>query len=119
MLLIPVSIADIFDKITILDIKTQKIKEHKREIKKELALLRKTVAHIDVPIEIIAELKTVNAQIWDLENSVRMHERMFDFGQDFIDDARQIFNLNNRRSEIKREINRFTSSDIVEYKKHV
>ena len=116
--IIEVPIAEVVDKITILNIKLKKIKVHKSEIKKDLARLKKSIRKLEIPIEVTAELQNVNSQLWDLENSVRMHERMFLFDDDFINDCRQIFKLNDRRAEIKKEINKFTGSDIVEFKSH-
>ena len=115
---ISVSVGDVVDKLTILNIKAKRIKKHSAEIRAEIKMLKKSIKEIKIPIEVEAELENVNSLLWDVEDKLRMHERMLKFDDEFIDLARKVYVLNDRRAEIKKEINLFSGSDIVEFKSY-
>lgn len=121
---IPVSIGELIDKITILRIKTELIKNPYKVsmAEQELELLTEKRSHLEFPIEIVdleQRLLTVNRQLWDVENFKRASEQNQSFGTDFIDAARRVYKLNDLRAEIKREINQLTGSLVQEAKEHI
>lgn len=105
-LIIPVSLGELIDKITILEIKTERISnpEALKNIKKELDAL-KTVKRPIVALKLIDELRDVNTEIWDVEDELREFERRKDFGVTFVIKARSVYVLNDKRASIKRKIN--------------
>lgn len=115
---IPVSIGELVDKITILEIKLDHAKDSLQQdnIKKELNLLNKKLSKLNYPTFYYESLKAINSRIWDIEDLIRKQEKLNDFGKDFILYARMIYMYNDTRAEIKREINKATESDIVEEK---
>ncbi len=121
-LLIPAAVGELIDKLSILEIKAERIPDPGKlaNVKRELALLRGLKeshrlcgVHLD---GLAAELKTVNVSLWDTEDAIRQCERAGDFGPGFIELARRVYTENDRRSEIKREINIHFGSAIVEEK---
>jgi hypothetical protein len=121
MIEIPTSVGELFDKITILEIKEEQAQilefsDKLVNIRNELKLLREKSNQFDVPKDIIEQLKISNKKIWDVEESLRALESASDFGDSFIENARQVYFNNDTRSQIKRKINEITSSYIVEEK---
>jgi hypothetical protein len=120
--MIPVSVGELFDKITILEIKTERIKaEHKlANIRRELASLQQIVSTIDDAniLHLVSQLKHTNLVLWDIEEQKRMKEKAQCFDQGFIELARAVYINNDIRAAIKREINVITGSPIVEEKSH-
>jgi hypothetical protein len=118
-LLVPVSLGELIDKITILEIKTEKITrlEALRNIKKELDALRR-VCVPEIEPHLVKELKQVNEDIWNFEDEIRMCEREKDFGDSFVGVTRSVHLLNEKRAEIKRNINNRYNSDIKEEKSY-
>ena len=127
MILIPVSVGELIDKITILTIKQERITDPKKlkNINHELALLNKEFG--DIPYtdvrnlmnsQLIDQLKAVNNQLWDIENYKRAMEKDQNFGDGFINAARQVYLKNDERARIKSEINELTKSPIKEEKEH-
>ncbi len=121
--LIPVSIGELYDKITILEIKAQRISDDGKlqNIRRELGLLRELERrHSPNPEQrsLIAELKRLNEAIWDSEEGVRDCEKRDDFGDEFIAMARSIYKLNDLRAATKRRLNMLKKSGIVEEKSH-
>lgn len=120
--LAPISIGELIDKITILEIKLDVIDdENKRDnIHKELNQLNDILSKLDIPnISMLRnELKQINCQLWTIEDEKREHERDKDFGTEFIELARQVYIKNDRRASIKRQINFDCGSDIIEEKSH-
>ena len=118
----PISVGELIDKITILEIKLDVIDgENKRDnIHKELDQLNKILATLEIPnITMLRnELKTINCQLWTIEDEKRDHERDQDFDAEFIELARQVYIKNDRRASIKRQINLECGSDIIEEKSH-
>jgi hypothetical protein len=123
-ILIPVSVGELLDKKTILEIKRERMTDAAQlaNVELELALLRAASAAAPPASaelqQLEAELRNVNAQIWDLENSVRRCEQAGLFGEEFVRTARAIYASNDRRAAIKRRINAVSHSTIVEEKSH-
>jgi hypothetical protein len=115
---IEVSNSEIFDKITILCIKQQ----NGLDIQKELDILTQTVSHIvdTYPYldKLVAVLKTLNEQMWDIENEKRKYEENKNFNSDFIFLSRLVYKLNDERARIKKTIDVMTDSSIFEVKSH-
>jgi len=118
MINIPVSIGELFDKITILEIKIQKgIKEANHE----LNLLNEIKFKLDPPIYVkglYKALYSINFSLWDIEDKKRNCEKEKEFNDDFIELARAVYILNDQRAHIKKLINKYMYSDIEEYKSH-
>lgn len=118
MITAPISIGELFDKITILELK----REHTQDpiklanIDTEMALLNNLARDIAVDPEQVARLKKVNHVIWLVEDQIRIKERNRDFDQAFVELAREVYINNDLRAVIKREINDATGSHIVEEK---
>ncbi len=126
MILAPVSVGEIFDKLSILQIKEKKISDPIKlsNVKVEIKELNKSIISLDIydksSQEALDALKTklyeTNFKLWDIEDALRELESQKKFEQEFISLARQVYITNDRRAEIKKEINRLTGSDIVEEK---
>lgn len=119
--LVPISIGELFDKITILEIKLQKLSDDNGFIIRELELLRDTARSLSLMVDLdfeVAELRGVNEELWEIEELKREHERRKVFDQEFIELARQVYIKNDLRADIKRKINAMTSSRIQEVKSH-
>jgi hypothetical protein len=114
----------LIDKITILRVKADRIGDPTKEanVRKELALLEtvciQTIGGVQGLDPLTAELFSVNAALWDIEDGKRDCERRQDFGPAFIVLARSVYIENDRRAAIKRRINDLTGSDIVEEKSY-
>ncbi len=123
-LLIPISVGELIDKITILAIKSERITEAaKREnVNSELRLLleaRDRHGLRDPALDALAaELKHINEKMWDIEDEIRDCERRQDFGPRFVELARAVYRSNDERARIKREINELSGSRIVEEKSY-
>ena len=121
---IPVSVGELADKITILEIKKNKInnKLDLKDINKELKLLKqiwkkKKLLSSKVKIE-FEKLKKINLRLWSIEDKKRKHERDKIFDYQFINLARNVYILNDKRALIKKNINKLTGSDINEVKSY-
>lgn len=118
---IEVSNGEIIDKLTIIQIKLERIRdpEKLKNLQKEYEILREASAAIlsqEDPLYI--ELYKVNCDLWNIEDKIRDLEKGKDFGSDFIQTARSVYFNNDKRSEIKRAINLKTSSDLIEEKSY-
>ena len=123
-ILAEISAGELFDKITILEIKKSKIsnKEKLIDIDKELSSLNETVKKF-IPDQssisnYINDLKNINLKLWDIENGKRSAEKNKDFGKKFIELARSVYKTNDERAKIKLEINLKLGSNIKEVKSH-
>ena len=117
----PISIGEIFDKITILEIKKEKLKNEKlSNVNLELKLLRKIVYEneLNVDEKLINNLREVNNKLWNIEDKIRKKEKLKTFDNEFIEIARSVYIENDKRSEIKREINIKCNSELVEEKSY-
>ena len=121
---IPASIGELFDKITILEIKKSKIKNENKLIfiNKELNLLRKVVRSKKINTRslgpLIKKLKNVNLKLWNVEDKLRKFEKNKQFKKDFINYARKVYYTNDKRAILKNEINLKTNSIISEVKSY-
>ena len=118
---IEVSNGEILDKLTIIQIKLERIKDESklRNLKKEFAELKGATSKIlSIEDPLYKSLYNVNCDLWDIEDHIRDLERKKDFGDDFIKTARSVYIINDRRSEIKREINIKTASGFIEEKSY-
>ena len=121
---VPVSIGELFDKISILDIKTKKIKKKDdlKLIKYELSKLKKIAKSKGLTNSKIKRkyllLKSINEKLWNIENRKRRCERLKKFDKNFIDLARKVYIFNDKRAQIKKDINYMSGSSIVEIKLH-
>ena len=118
---IEVSNGEIVDKLTIIEIKLDRIKDEKK-----LANLRNEFRELDEAVSKIIsrndplykKLYDINVRLWEIEDRIRDLERKKDFGADFIETARSVYFTNDERSELKREINNKTGSDLKEEKSY-
>ena len=124
-LLVPISVGELFDKISILELKEQAIADSARRanVMRERealeAVRRREIAATPELEALHAELRAVNRALWEIEDKLRAHERDAAFGGDFVELARRVYRENDRRARIKRQINALTGSDIVEEKSYL
>jgi len=119
----PVSLGELVDKISILHIKNINIKDNAKLklVKEELLLLNKTLnAHINREgiQQYLNSLIDINSKLWVIEDDIRDCERNKIFDQKFIDLARSVYFTNDKRSEVKLEINKKFGSQIIEVKSY-
>lgn len=116
---IPVSIGELVDKITILEIKLEKLQgKALLNVESELALLREVLVATGLMIdpELWHDLASINRSLWRIEDDIRELERLGSFGTEFIALARSVYRSNDRRAQLKRQINQRYESLIVEEK---
>ena len=114
-IVIPVSVGELLDKITILEIKSLYTDNH--FVLKELNELNKiklTLAQHTSEYEV--QLKEVNENLWKIEDKIRKKEKLQEFDEEFINLARSVYKTNDRRAEIKKEINELYKSEFKEIK---
>lgn len=123
-ILAEISAGELIDKITILEIKKNKITNQEKllEINRELVSLNQTFAHFipkNQDIEkLINKLKEINLTLWDIEDKKRLAEKKQSFGEEFIKLARNVYKLNDLRAEVKLQINKLLGSNIKEVKSY-
>jgi hypothetical protein len=118
---IEVSNGEIIDKLTIIQIKLERIKDKVKliNLKKEYTKLIKVSSSIlSTTDPLYLALYQVNCELWDIEDRIRDFERKKDFSNDFISIARAVYIKNDKRSKLKREINIKTSSGLIEEKSY-
>ena len=123
-ILAEISAGELLDKITILEIKKEKInnKEKLEDINKELSSLSKT-SNEKIPDksrvkDLILNLKNINLKLWDIEEGKRQAEKNQKFDEDFIKLSRDVYKTNDERAKIKLKINEILKSSIKEVKSH-
>lgn len=120
---IDVSLGEVVDKITILEIKIERITDPGKleHVRMEHSLLRKALeeARVEVDPEDFRRLKAVNSRLWEIEDSIRKKERDREFDEEFIELARSVYTENDRRFEIKSRISSAGGSEILEEKEYV
>ena len=122
--LIPISWGELFDKITILQIKSEKIlsPDSLKNVDKELKELRlifdKAFAENLLALEFTEKLRQINFELWNIEDQIREKERKKAFDNEFIQLARSVYMKNDQRSVIKGKINKAFGSDLVEQKSY-
>ena len=123
-ILIEVSVGELLDKISILDIKKDKIKDSKNleHIENEYKILTKEYDNkvkIDDKLkDLYASLKEINSKLWVIEDKKRLCEKNSNFGEEFIKLSRDVHFLNDKRAQIKLSINNYTGSKIKEIKEY-
>ena len=124
-ILAEISVGELFDKITILNIKTKKISDNDKlqNIHTELKTLNDhskkiTVSDTQALNDLVLKLQQINEDLWDIENFKRECEAKKDFGENFIKLSRDVHFKNDKRAIIKKEINLLSNSQIVEEKEY-
>ena len=123
-ILVEISPAELIDKLTILEIKLELIKDEgkRANVKREYSLLISAYQAIIVENEQLRELtstlKHINRELWDIEDNIRAEERAKSFGARFIELARSVYRTNDRRAAVKRQINAMLNSPIPEEKSY-
>jgi hypothetical protein len=126
-LLVPVSWGELLDKITILQIKSERMTDAAKlaNVRHELDLLvsvsdRQLVrpAGLDDLDDLLAALRQVNERLWDIEDAIRLREKQQDFGAGFVTLARAVYQTNDRRAALKHRINTLLGSQVVEEKSY-
>ena len=120
-----ISAGELLDKISILKIKLEKIKDKnsQEEIIKEYNILKETqnssIEFTDKIKELFEAIKETNLNLWEIEDKIRICEKNKDYGKNFIELARGVYFTNDKRSKIKSEINKILGSNIKEMKQYV
>lgn len=123
-ILVPVAPGELIDKITILEIKTERIADASKlaNVRRELdaleAVRRRAVPASAALAALTAALREVNEALWQIEDDIRDCERDADFGPRFVELARAVYRTNDRRADLKREINLALGSALVEEKSY-
>ncbi len=121
---IPISWGELFDKITILEIKLENLKETnalknvKTEFDHLFSIFEKGFSEDTIANKLMADLKIVNQKLWNIEDMIRDKERSKIFDQEFIELARKVYFTNDERSRIKRNINEVFGSYLIEEKSY-
>lgn len=121
MIEVPISWGELVDKITILEIKAERIDDPKKlaNVTRELWLLNRKLSPVAQQVlRLKLRLKDVNTKLWDIEDEIRDCEREQNFGPRFIELARAVYVTNDQRADVKREINFALSSELVEEKSY-
>jgi len=124
IILAEISAGELIDKITILEIKKIKIsnKEKLNDIEKELSSLngtmKKSIPDQNLIKDLIVKLKEINLKLWDIEDGKRTAEKENNFGEKFIELARNVYKFNDERAKIKLAINNTLGSNIKEVKSY-
>ena len=119
-----ISAGELLDKISILEIKIQKIKDKsiQEEIKKEYKILKEiqnsSIKMEDKIKDLFKSIKEINLKLWDIEDKLRICEKNKDFGKNFIELARGVYFNNDKRSKIKSKMNKVLGSHIREVKQY-
>ena len=120
-----ISAGELLDKISILEIKLEKVKnpDLQKEIKKEYKILKK-IQNSSIKLEnkikeLFNSIRDVNLKLWNIEDNLRACEKNKDFGKNFVELAREVYFNNDKRSKIKLEMNKILGSNIKEIKQYV
>ena len=119
---IAISIGELIDKITILEIKKNHFQEEKLDnVNKELSQLKRSLkeSQIIIDLDLIESLSKVNSELWSIEDKIRLKEKEKDFSDEFIQLARSVYIKNDERASIKKMINLKYSSNIIEEKSYM
>jgi hypothetical protein len=119
MIEVPVSVGEVLDKISILEIKSERITDPAKlaNVLRELDHLTLAAQGYRAP-ELEVELKHINQRLWGVEDELRLMEKHQDFGPEFVKLARSVYVLNDQRATIKRRINLAVGSELVEEKSY-
>ena len=123
-ILVEISAGELVDKITILEIKSERIGDPAKlhNVRQELEVLRRTFETL-LPLPdgfhaVAVELKRINESLWDIEDEIRDCERRQDFGARFVELARAVYRTNDLRAAVKRQVNDLAGSRLVEEKSY-
>jgi septal ring factor EnvC (AmiA/AmiB activator) len=123
-LMTPISCGELLDKLTILRIKKEridneeKLKNINNELKQLTRIFDNQVEKSEELDQLIDELRAVNEQLWDIEDEIRACEKDKDYGERFIELARSVYLTNDKRANLKYQINSVTGSELVEEKSY-
>lgn len=123
-ILIPISPGELLDKITILRIKSERIRDAEKltNVQKELKMLdsiwSENVEEDDTIRHLTEELTSINTSLWEIEDDIRDEERQRRFGERFIELARSVYITNDRRADAKKRINQHLGASIIEEKSY-
>jgi len=123
-ILVPISPGELLDKITILQIKTERMSDPVKvaNVKVELEALTSvwssSVSEDDTVKQLHKELKTINEALWGIEDDIRDEERAKNFGEKFIELARSVYVTNDQRADAKKKLNTHLGSTLVEEKSY-
>ena len=123
-ILAEISAGELIDKITILEIKKERIKDIDKikNVEKELIslndTLNKSIPNYSSIKTLAVKLKSINIKLWDIEDGKRLAEKKNDFGEHFIQLARDVYKENDERSKVKSQINKILNSNVQEVKSH-
>ncbi len=117
---IPVSLGELCDKYSILQIKSERVKDENKlaEINKELLYLKPYMDKLNLNNTDYQKLKNINEKLWNIENDIRIKEKKTEFDSDFIELARSVYKTNDERAKIKNDINILLKSEIKEIKSY-
>ena len=121
---VPISLGELLDKISILEIKNKKILNESKilNIEKELNSLNKVLDELNINLSesnmLYNKLYKINLTLWEIEDSIRVFEKNDDFGEKFIELARAVYITNDQRFEVKNDINKLFNSEYVEEKSY-
>ena len=117
---IPISLGELCDKYSILQIKSENIIDNEKliEINKEIAYLKPFIDKLNLKFEDYKKIKEVNQKLWNIEDNIREKEKNKEFDNEFIEFARSVYITNDERAKIKYEINIKLNSEIKEIKSY-
>jgi methyl coenzyme M reductase subunit C-like uncharacterized protein (methanogenesis marker protein 7) len=124
MVTVKISYGELFDKISILEIKQSKLtnKDDIKNVNFELNLLNKTLSKSNIKSQdinkLFNKLKKINSQLWEIEDKIREKEKYNSFDDEFVELARSVYRTNDKRSKIKKEINLNLKSEVLEVKSY-
>jgi methyl coenzyme M reductase subunit D len=114
-IIIPISVGELLDRITILEIKSMFTdNEYVSNELEELNLIKSTLTQYTLEYEI--QLKRVNEELWKIEDKLRKKEKLQEFDDEFIGLARSVYKINDERAKIKKEVNELYNSEYREVK---
>ena len=122
---VQISWGELIDKITILEIKAQRLSSQAaiENVRRELVVLNRTADEIlsEEPrlVPLKEQLKSINEALWEIEDKIRAKEAAKSFDQEFIELARSVYMNNDKRGELKRRLNALSKSDFIEEKQYV
>jgi hypothetical protein len=121
-ILAPISLGELLDKITILELKNEFLQDQARQhAKQELLVLAAVLEGLQITIDpaLVEELRAINRSLWELEDEIRGLEKLQSFGPHFVQVARAIYLKNDQRAALKRDINLRYGSALIEEKSYL
>jgi hypothetical protein len=117
---VPISIGELYDKYTILQIKKEKINDIDKlsYITTELTYLQPFIDHLNLELQMVEKIRNVNKKLWEIEDNIRIKEEKQEFDDEFINLARLVYKTNDERYSIKTAINNKFNSKIQEIKSY-